>query len=577
MQVPSNSVSAPPTDSATPATPTDTGAPGSGGGGGGGGSDSPMQPQQPDPVVWPTFPTSKTLLGNYTPLIVGRGISLLLSGMFSVLALHDPVRHLTSLGGANGAQVMGATVGVSDAGSFVALLGGGLSAGLTYVDTNWCEAERQPGNLNPCPPRLTQTPWVVDVIIGTLVVQTALIAVAAAQWFKRPSGLSADPTTIAGVAAVMGHPEVERQFASYPAEMTSAQLAKEIKTQQWKLGTFYTAAGAVKYGIMPVPESERRRKGRQSAKGTPNEGGFFTRISIKLGLWKESIKWLRDWKNNRLYFDLVFIMLLLALIGLTAAAVAHVDRPQVVFLAAAGNGVGMRIFFAILGIIVSVYWGRIFQDAQTFTPYILLSEGDGAPPKTTILLSRHSVPFTAFFPLLFAGHFGAASVAFTGIFAELLIIFLAGLPYRPGQLRGEFLFCGVSALAILAIMLVQVIAINIWRRRLPHLPRRPDNIAAVMTYVAATGMARDFDGLEGLSVRERNKAIVDMGKNYAYGWRREEIMPMPAGVPGGMEYHSGYATNAGTAGGSRVRWVIDQVAGDEGKSLMVRGSEDTRV
>ena len=35
-------------------------------------------------------------------------------------------------------------------------------------------------------------------------------------------------------------------------------------------------------------------------------------------------------------------------------------------------------------------------------------------------------------------------------------------------------------------------------------------------------MSRDFDGLEQLSMSERNRRIRDMGKAYAYGWRREE-------------------------------------------------------
>jgi hypothetical protein len=146
-------------------------------------------------------------------------------------------------------------------------------------------------------------------------------------------------------------------------------------------------------------------------------------------------------------------------------------------------------------------------------------------------------------PLIRHRHFAAASIAFTGLAAELLIIALAGLPYRPGQLRGEFLFCGVAALAILALMVIQLGLVNLWRRALPHLPRRPDTIGAVMTYVAGTSMVRDFYGLEEMSVRERNKAIRRVGKVYAYGWRKED--------------ESG-----------RVRWVVDEVPSVERKSLL---------
>ena len=163
---------------------------------------------------------------------------------------------------------------------------------------------------------------------------------------------------------------------------------------------------------------------------------------------------------------------------------------------------------------------------------------------------RHSIPITAFFPLLKNRHRAAASVAAVGLLAEFLIIFLAGLPYRPGQLRSEFLTCGIASLAILVLMVLQLVFINFWRRQLPHLPRRPDSIAAVMTYVAGTAMVRDFHGLEESSVKQRNRAICGLGKTYAYGWRKEE----PSG---------------------RVRWVVDEVPRDDAKSFMSRPSDDT--
>ncbi len=192
----------------------------------------------------------------------------------------------------------------------------------------------------------------------------------------------------------------------------------------------------------------------------------------------------------------------------------------------------------------------LHTDAQTFTPYLPLSDGE-ARPNPTILLMRHSIPLTAFFPLLWRGHRAAAAVAATALVAEFLIIFLSGLPYRPGQLRSEFLVCGIASLAILALMVAQLVFNNLWRRSLPHLPRRPDSIGAVMTYVAGTNMVRDFHGLEELGVSDRNRAICQLNKTYAYGWRKEES--------------------------GRVRWVVDEVPADEGKSLMDRPSADTNA
>ena len=133
-------------------------------------------------------------------------------------------------------------------------------------------------------------------------------------------------------------------------------------------------------------------------------------------------------------------------------------------------------------------------------------------------------------------------MAFIGLVAELLIIALSGLPYRPGQSRGEFLFWAITALAILTLMLVQLVIVNIWRKKLPHLPRTPASIASVMTYVANTSMTRDFNGLEKLSRSERDQGIRDLEKSYAYLWRREAH--------------------------GNIRWIVDEVPTEKNRPLM---------
>jgi hypothetical protein len=113
-------------------------------------------------------------------------------------------------------------------------------------------------------------------------------------------------------------------------------------------------------------------------------------------------------------------------------------------------------------------------------------------------------------------HFIAAVVAFAAFLSEFLVVVFSGLPYRPGQLRSEFMFCAVTSLTFIAIMLLTIAVINIWRRRLPRLPRKPDNVAAVLTYVCRSQMVEDFEGVEGLSVRERDRRIRDLRKRYRY-------------------------------------------------------------
>jgi hypothetical protein len=63
--------------------------------------------------------------------------------------------------------------------------------------------------------------------------------------------------------------------------------------------------------------------------------------------------------------------------------------------------------------------------------------------------------------MLINWHFSTAAIAFTSLLSEFLVITLSGIPYRPGQLRGEFLLCNITSFAILAIMVVVLVSVNV--------------------------------------------------------------------------------------------------------------------
>lgn len=189
----------------------------------------------------------------------------------------------------------------------------------------------------------------MDVVIGTLAIQALAITIMISQWWRKPSGLSVDPTSIAGVAVVMGHPKIDGDFQSIPADMKASELKRRLKGESYKLGTFMTATGMIKFGVMPAPVDPDQPLKKERGPG------FFSKF-------KDRIPFVDNWRNNKLYFDALFLIFLLALLGLTCAALSHINKPQVVFLAtAAASGTGIRIFLAILGIIVSNYWGMLFR------------------------------------------------------------------------------------------------------------------------------------------------------------------------------------------------------------------------
>lgn len=79
-------------------------------------------------------------------------------------------------------------------------------------------------------------------------------------------------------------------------------------------------------------------------------------------------------------------------------------------------------------------------------------------------------------------------------------------------------------MAILAVMLVGLVAIWIRSRRLNsdraggRLPRTPDTVAAVWSYVCASVMLEDFAGLGALEGKERDGWVEGWGRRYGMRW-----------------------------------------------------------
>lgn len=139
--------------------------------------------------------------------------------------------------------------------------------------------------------------------------------------------------------------------------------------------------------------------------------------------------------------------------------------------------------------------------------------------RNTILLRQSSIPLTSILPMLFKGHIFVACMAFIAVLADCMILFLGNIPFSAGQILTEIKVASFSCMGILGIMVVGVVFLIVWKRRLPDLPRAPDTIAAVVSYVADSRMLDDFEGFEYLDDRDMTSRLAVTGKRYVYAKR----------------------------------------------------------
>ncbi|OCL13147.1 hypothetical protein AOQ84DRAFT_226305 [Glonium stellatum] len=479
---------------AATATPTATQPPNSGGLG------------IPAAVAIFTWPTSKTFLGGYLPILMAKLFQMSWGSLHTHINGLTPFSHLASPQGASAGELSGpgfSTWYVSVAYSAVWIMTP-IASETIWFDTNYqCSNPDLNNPSNPCwPPRMSVNSPIVRVL-QTLLTLVAVVTLAIiVLWFRKPSGCSGDPTSIAAVAQLMGHPEVVRDFQNLDAEMTEKELEVFLKDKRYKLDMYQTATGAQRYGIVPAPLDGRPT---QEVLQIPHDIDSSPRVIRNI---------LAGWKSLATYADAIFVFFLLGLLSIVAAYVKGGANSRLTKLFET-DSVGRRLFFAILACVAAAKWGRIQRDTQTFAPYMRLNQPD-APAAPTILLRKHTLPLTSFIPMIKNRHFIPASIAFTALLSEFLVVVLSGLPYRPGQLRSEFLFCGITSLVILSAMFVMLGVFTVWRKALPHLPRKPDSVAKVMTYVCHSRMNDDFEGMEALSMKERDKKIMALKKRYKY-------------------------------------------------------------
>jgi hypothetical protein len=162
------------------------------------------------------------------------------------------------------------------------------------------------------------------------------------------------------------------------------------------------------------------------------------------------------------------------------------------------------------------HWTNNNTEVQILTPFRRLITSP-APAKPSILFKRHSLPPLVLYTSLINSHFFAALVAFTTFLADILTITLAVIPFSPTEIYLELLICAYTSIAILSLMILVVVGLLFWKRKLRDMPRKADTLAGVMSYLCDSHMLVDFEGCEVGDGKEMEKRIGRGGKRYGFG------------------------------------------------------------
>ncbi|KAF2674646.1 hypothetical protein BT63DRAFT_435720 [Microthyrium microscopicum] len=385
-----------------------------------------------------------------------------------------------------------------------------LGSELVWLDTNYTPCPNPVNTVkvnninNPCwPPRLSIDPVLARVTEGLLTFTAVMTLTIMFMMWRIRTGVYSDPSSLATVAALTHHPEVLQDFRAISDEASSKDIALLLENKRYKLDEYMRPDGTWRYGIVPA-----------HGMGAVHH---YTPVDEKRAVQEAKPKH-RAWRTIDLILDILFIVCLLALLGIVVAYYkdGNLEDPFNKFFNT--MSFGPRFVLTATGSLFALNWKRLERDAHTLSPFHSMAQAP-ADPLRTILLRKSSVPLTSIFPMLFKSHYFASFIACIAVLAELLVIFLGAVPFAPGQFYEELLMACYTSMALLGLMVVSVVIMIIWKRRMPDLPRAPDTVSAVMTYVADSRMLDDFEGAEYCDDNELRNRIGGRGKRYVYGKR----------------------------------------------------------
>ncbi|KAF2842436.1 hypothetical protein M501DRAFT_417906 [Patellaria atrata CBS 101060] len=466
-------------------------------------------------LVW-NFKT--TFLGAYLPVLVAIFYRDIWNAVFATTKLIEPFSQLARPGGATAKDTLCAyylstnlawepvqgfwkghwVILMSSFTFFLVSFIPSIASETFYFDTDYENCPiRKPGSKNPCwPPRLTVDPIVARILEAFLIFTAIMTIGVMVLLCRRNTGVYSDPSSIASVATLFHHPEVMDDFCSMDPYSPSSKMREHLRNKNYRLGEYQAADGVIRYGIIPAEPHDASYRGVPEFDNNPHN-------------FEDSQKWDHT-KRASIIEDVLFGFLLIGVLALLIAYFKDGSKSSFNNFFNS-NGFGPKFIMTTLGSIIAGQWKRLERDTHTLAPFLRLSRPTPSHPSHTLLTTRHTLPITSILPLLRHHYPFAALLALLALLSELFVLALVGVPYTTGQFKKEMLLCFYISFALLGLMLIVLVALIVWRRGLPILPRNPDTLGGVGSYLCAGGLGveRVGTGVEGMPVGE-------VGDGYTY-------------------------------------------------------------
>ncbi|RYO95331.1 hypothetical protein DL763_003755 [Monosporascus cannonballus] len=349
-------------------------------------------------------------------------------------------------------------------------------------------------------------------LLGLMAMMVFTVLIYLVKW---QSGVGTNPWSICGIASLSLNEDVRKLFPSHveggAAGKPPDKLMKSLlKDRFFTLGYFHNSDGGLEYGVMLQENDavEPYLKGVRDANAPPLNETHLYDGQAHSGKKHHQPFFMLKYAGRALLFMLLCGILALILYYNNTGGETAFEHFMM------SESFGVRFLFSGVGFIITLCWSSFFNSVAAISPYHLLAQAPQSA-RRSILLAQPTNEFSGLWSAVRRRDGFLAVVALTSVLSELLPVLLAEIPFRVSQTYLVHLVTTWSAVGILCIMLLVLVAS--FFVKWPHMPLDPTTVAGAMYYVADSWMLGGFDGLGTLGPKDRDRRVVALGLKYRFG------------------------------------------------------------
>jgi hypothetical protein len=305
--------------------------------------------------------------------------------------------------------------------------------------------------------------------------------------YRRKSGIFAEATSIAGVAALTSHTALSRQTANGIDARARFSLGHQDHRDETKFyGLINDEVVFQTFNSQQHPPAKKSKKSKRPL--TLHRSSLFL-------FW--------------LYLIGLLILILYYRYGSRPSPGNHFEN----FMDS--SSFGIRLLFACFGLGVRFFLTSIERYDRKMEPYRALVSLNGATAAESVLVTGHAHAFTAFLHRRTIRDPVGGMLSFTTLLAEVLIIALAAVPFSKETAWTAFDASVLLSTVIIAVMLVlvPVVMVRYWKSG-DNVVNAPKCIAEVVGMLGDKEVVRKFEGLGGMKRKERDRLVESWGARF---------------------------------------------------------------